>query len=103
MSAHPMKRSGSRKTKQSQRQRLSYRFVVATGIATAAIAFVLIIYFQLFKNENTNAEKPLILTQDQLPFELEVETMAEIIADTNNRDGVRFKIAKPLPVNPNAE
>lgn len=91
-----MNSRGSKKIKQSQRQRMSYRLIVATGIALSSIALVLVIYFQFFNNEIIKAEKPVILTQDQLPVDLEVAEIAIIPADTNVRDGVRYKVAKPL-------
>jgi hypothetical protein len=98
-----MNNKGPKKIRQSQRQRLSYRFVIATGIAASAIALVLVIYFQFFRNEIIKAENPLILTEGELPTELIIENPVIQEPDTNMREGVRFKIAKPLPTTQPAE
>jgi hypothetical protein len=92
-----MSTKGNKKIRQSQRQKLSYRLLVTTGIAVSSIVFVLVIYFQFFRNEIIKAENPLILTQDELPTELIVDEAVILPPDTNLREGVAFKIAKPLP------
>jgi hypothetical protein len=92
-----MSTKGNKKIRQSQRQKLSHRLLLATGIAVSTIVFVLVIYFQFFRNEIIKAENPLILTQDKLPSELNVDEAVILPPDSNYRDGVAFKIAKPLP------
>ena len=72
--------------------------VIAAGIAASTITLVLVIYFQFFRNDITKAENPLNLTHGQLPVDLNIEEMAIVAPDSNMRDGVRYKIAQPLPV-----
>jgi hypothetical protein len=58
---------------------------------------VLVIYFQFFRNEVSKAENRSVLTQDSLPSDLKIDQVHLTPADTNLRDGLRYKIAKPLP------
>ena len=86
----------SKKTRVSQRQRISLRWVVAAGISVLLVTVVLVIYFQFSQNEVSKANNVDSLTIDHLPVDLIIENQVTKNTDTLMRNGVRYKIAKPL-------
>ena len=76
------------------------RMIFAVGISTAIIAVGLFFYFQFTNSESTKAENAIILTQDELPVEMVIDQMITISADTNQRNGNKYKLAKPLSLTP---
>ncbi len=90
----------SNKQKNSQRQRFTLRIAIIAGFSFAAIAAGIFFYLQITKTEPTKAEGGLATTLEQLPVEMVVEQMVIALPDTNNRNGVRYKVAKPLALTP---
>jgi len=86
----------SKKTRASQRQRISIRLVVAAGISVLLVTVVLIIYFQFSQNEVSKANNVNSLTIDHLPVDFVIENQVNNTTDTLRNNGVRYKIAKPL-------
>ena len=86
----------SKKTRVSQRQRISIRWVVAAGISVLLVTIVLVIYFQFSQNEVTKANNVDSLTIDHLPVDFVIENQVNTNSDTLRSNGVRYKIAKPL-------
>jgi hypothetical protein len=84
------------KIRNAQRQRISQKFVIAVGTSILLMTGGLLIYFQISQTSETKAQKTETLTPGQLPVELNVEQQVHINADTLMREGVRYKIAKPL-------
>ena len=89
---------GTGKIRNKVRQKMSYKMILYVGIPVAVISVVLIIFFQFFRNETIKAEKRAILTQDNLPVELVVDEIHQMESDTNQRNGIRYKIAKQISV-----
>ncbi len=84
------------KIKQSVKLKTKLRLVIAAGISVLAITMMLVIYFQFFKNEQVKANQSVKLQQDSLPTDLKVEEVFLSPSDTNMRNGVRYKVARPL-------
>ncbi len=89
-----------RKIKTALRQRLSYRLILATGLSVALITAVLIIYFQFFRNEVTNAKSIPVLTNGTMPVDMVVTQNIVVNSDTLSNNGSRYRIAKPLKNTP---
>ena len=92
-----MKHRLPKKIRNVQRLRLTTRKAIAIGISVSLLTIMLIVYFQIFKNDTIKAESPEILTQDELPVQMHIESPVIMESDTFSRNGVRYKIAKPLP------
>jgi len=90
----------SNKQKNSQRQRFTLRMTIIAGISLATVAAGIFFYIQITKTETTKAEGGQVITQDQLPVEMVVDQMVIAMPDTNNRNGARYKVAKPLSLTP---
>ncbi|MBL0339468.1 MAG: hypothetical protein IPP71_00215 [Bacteroidetes bacterium] len=88
------------KLKNSLRLRISMRMIFTVGISAAIIAVGIFFYLQFTNSESTKAENAKILTQDQLPVDLNVDQMITTSVDTNVRQGNKYKIAKPLSLTP---
>lgn len=74
--------------------------IVATGISVALLSIMLIIYFQFFSNETLKAREQQILTIEEMPVDLNIEEPFIAQPDTQFRNGLRFKTAKPLHLTP---
>lgn len=88
------------KLRSSQRQKLSHKMVVAAGISVLLITIIIITYIQFFKTETSKAENTDNLTMQSLPVDFRVEKIATVSPDTNSRNGLNYKIAKPLSLTP---
>jgi hypothetical protein len=94
-----MKKSNKRpglRNRTRQRQRIRMRVVIAVASFATMLSTMLILYFQLYKKEESFA-KEIILQEDALPTETKLEAPMIAPADTNQRNGVRFKVAKDIP------
>ena len=89
----------SYKQKNSQRQRFRLRFAIIAGFSIAALAAGIFFYIQLSRSEVSKAEDGSSLSAETLPVEMVVEQLVIALPDTNNRNGARYKIAKPLTLN----
>lgn len=89
-----------KKIRTAQRQKFSMRLVIAAGISMAILSIVFIIYFQFFQNDLIKAKNTESLTLDHLPVDLNVESQIKENSDTLSRNGMRYKIAKPLSQTP---
>jgi hypothetical protein len=83
----------AKKIRPAQRQRISMKLILATGVSVLLITLVLVIYFQFMQNEVSNAKNVKTLTPEQLPVDM-------VVDDTLNRNGSRYKVAKPLTQTP---
>jgi len=91
-----MKSGKSGRSRPSQRQRNTMKWVFAAGISISLATIVLIIYFQFFQKEVSRAKNVETLTAGSLPVDLVIEQQVITNSDTLMRNGVRYKIAKPL-------
>jgi hypothetical protein len=90
----------SNKQKNSQRQRFTLRIGIIAGFSVAAIAAGIFFYIQITKTEPSKADDGQAHTMEQLPVEMIVDQMVIALPDTNNRNGARYKVAKPLSLTP---
>jgi len=95
MNSITMKKKPTIKNRTRQRQRQRFRLVVAAASVLTVFTTVLILYFQLFKREEIKAQD-ITITDDALPVKTTLEKAVIAPADTNQRNGVRFKIAIPI-------
>lgn len=95
-----MKHYKPNRQRASLRQRFSRKMIVITGISVALISMMLIIYFQFFKNEPLKAKEKQILTVEEMPVDLHIEEPFIARPDTQLRNGLRYKTAKPLQLTP---
>ncbi|MFN5323840.1 MAG: hypothetical protein ACK5C5_02885 [Bacteroidota bacterium] len=82
------------RTRQTQRMRM--RVVVAAASVVTMLSTMLLLYFQLYKREDSFA-KEIILKEGELPTETSFVAPVVAEADTNSRNGVRYKVAKHIP------
>lgn len=78
-----------------QRQRIRMRVVIAVASFATMLSTMLILYFQLYKKEESFA-KEIILQENDLPTNSKLDAPMIAPADTNQRNGVRFKLAKDI-------
>ena len=95
-----MKARKPNKIRTSIRQKLSARFVIATGVSLAAITAGIFFYLQLTKTEPSKASSNQMIIEGNLPVDLVVDQLAITPVDTNMRQGNRYKVAKPLSLTP---
>lgn len=94
-----MKKSNNKpglRNRTRQRQRIRMRVVIAVASFATMLSTMLILYFQLYKKEESLA-KEIILQEDALPTGSKLDAPMVAPADTNQRNGVRFKVAKDIP------
>jgi len=93
-----MKKSNKRpglRNRTRQRQRIRMRVVIAVASFATMLSTMLILYFQLYKKEESFA-KEIILQENDLPTNSKLDAPMIAPADTNQRNGVRFKLAKDI-------
>jgi len=78
------------------RQRISLRIVLVTGISILTVTVLLVIYFQFSQNEVSKAKNVPDLTGTTLPVEMVIGEKVTLSADTLSRNGIRYKVARPL-------
>jgi len=71
------------------------RVVIAVASFATMLSTMLILYFQLYKKEESFA-KEIILQENDLPTNSKLDAPMIAPADTNQRNGVRFKLAKDI-------
>jgi hypothetical protein len=74
--------------------------VLVTGISMAAIAAAIFIYVEFSNPEPTKAKNVEYLSPENLPSDLVVNQLVLKTADTNQYNGNRYKVAKPLSLTP---
>jgi hypothetical protein len=84
----------------SGRQRFTRRLIIATGISAFVMAVGWVIYLEFSQTESSRAEEVRILTTGQLPVEMVIERKILAPADTQMRDGLRYKTPRPLSETP---
>lgn len=95
-----MKEKKPNKLRNSLKQKLSVRLVIAAGVSVAMIAAGIFIYLQLSKTEPINAAASSTISQDNLPVDMVVDQFVVVSPDTTMRNGNRYKVAKPLSLTP---
>lgn len=84
----------------SARQRHTRKLIIATGISAFAIAVGWVIYLEFSQSERSRAEEVKILTPGQLPVDMVIEHEVLAPADTQLREGSRYKTPRPLSETP---
>lgn len=82
------------RTRQTQRMRM--RIVVAVASFATLLTTMLVLYFQLYKRETSYA-KEVVIEDGNLPTATAIDAPVIAPADTNTRNGIRYKVAKAIP------
>ncbi len=95
-----MSNKSPRKIRSSQRQQLRMRFLIAAGVSCLALGLGFLIYLQLSEPESSKAEIQTPVSHENMPVDMNVETLLIQSPDTNQRNGMNYKVARPLSQTP---